>query len=67
MKQFFNSPFLFFSIRKTGIGADINTMNPITQAIRIQTERTNEMEHSTPLFLSSSFCFEKEEDIVIDN
>ena len=63
MKQFSNSPFLFFSIRKTEIGVDINTMNPITQAIRIQTERTNEMEHSTPLFLSSSFCFENAEDM----
>ncbi len=36
-------------------------MNPITQAIRIQTERTNEMEHSTPLFLTSSFCFDDAE------
>jgi O-succinylhomoserine sulfhydrylase len=33
-------------------------MHPITDAIRIQTERTQEMEHSTPLYLSSSFCFE---------
>jgi O-succinylhomoserine sulfhydrylase len=33
-------------------------MHPITDAIRIQTQRTNEMEHSTPLYLSSSFCFE---------
>ena len=32
--------------------------HPITQAIRTQTERTNEMEHSTPLFLTSSFCFD---------
>jgi O-succinylhomoserine sulfhydrylase len=32
--------------------------HPITEAIRIQTERTNEMEHSTPLFLTSSFCFD---------
>jgi len=31
--------------------------HPITKAIRTQTERTNEMEHSTPLFLTSSFCF----------
>ncbi len=38
-------------------------MNPITQAIRIQTDRTNEMEHSTPLFLSSSFCFDNAEDM----
>lgn len=36
-------------------------MNPITRAIRIQTERTNEMEHSTPLFLTSSFCFDDAE------
>ena len=38
-------------------------MNPITQAIRIQTDRTNEMEHSTPMFLSSSFCFDNTEDM----
>jgi O-succinylhomoserine sulfhydrylase len=38
-------------------------MNPITRAIRIQTERTNEMEHSTPLFLTSSFCFDDAEDM----
>ena len=36
---------------------------PITKAIRIQTERTNEMEHSTPLFLTSSFCFDNAEDM----
>jgi len=33
----------------------------ITDAIRIQTSKTNEMEHSTPLFLTSSFCFEDAE------
>ena len=33
----------------------------ITKAIRIQTERTNEMEHSTPMFLTSSFCFDDAE------
>ena len=38
-------------------------MNPITKAIRIQTDRTNEMEHSTPLFLTSSFCFDDAEDM----
>ena len=38
-------------------------MNPITKAIRTQTERTNEMEHSTPLFLTSSFCFDDAEDM----
>ncbi len=34
-----------------------------TSAIRIQTERTNEMEHSTPMFLTSSFCFDDAEDM----
>jgi len=38
-------------------------MDPITQAIRIQTERTNEMEHSTPMFLTSSFCFDDAEEM----
>ena len=33
----------------------------ITQAIRIQTEKTNQNEHSTPLFLTSSFCFNNAE------
>ena len=36
---------------------------PITKAIRIQTDRTYEMEHSTPLFLTSSFCFDNAEDM----
>ncbi len=36
-------------------------MHPITKAIRIQTEQTNEMEHSSPLFLTSSFCFDDAE------
>ncbi len=34
-----------------------------TNAIRIQTDRTNEMEHSTPMFLTSSFCFDNAEDM----
>lgn len=38
-------------------------MNPITKAIRIQAERTNQMEHSVPLFLTSSFCFDNAEDM----
>ncbi|MEO5892545.1 MAG: aminotransferase class I/II-fold pyridoxal phosphate-dependent enzyme [Ferruginibacter sp.] len=38
-------------------------MKPITKAIRVQTERTNEMEHSTPMFLTSSFCFDNAEDM----
>ena len=33
----------------------------ITNAIRTQTARTDEMEHSTPLFLTSSFCFDDAE------
>ena len=37
--------------------------HPITEAIRIQTERTNEMEHATPLFLTSSFCFDNAEEM----
>ncbi len=37
--------------------------HPITQAIRIQTERTNEMEHATPMFLTSSFCFDTAEEM----
>lgn len=36
---------------------------PETKAIRIQTSRTHEMEHSTPLFLTSSFCFDDAEDM----
>lgn len=38
-------------------------MHPISKAIRIQTERTNEGEHATPLFLTSSFCFDNAEDM----
>jgi O-succinylhomoserine sulfhydrylase len=37
--------------------------HPITKVIRSQTERTNEMEHSAPLFLTSSFCFDNAEDM----
>ncbi len=32
-------------------------MHPQTIAIRTQTNRSGEMEHSAPLFLTSSFCF----------
>src|SRR3989442_6716623 len=35
----------------------------ITKAIRSQINRTNEMEHSSPLFLTSSFCFDAAEDM----
>ncbi|MEI7489151.1 MAG: hypothetical protein WCJ72_17425 [Chryseobacterium sp.] len=36
-----------------------------TFAIRTQTERTQFDEHSTPLYLTSSFIFQDAEDIVI--
>jgi O-succinylhomoserine sulfhydrylase len=38
-------------------------MHPITKAIRTQTERTKEMEHSSPLFLTSSFCYNNAEEM----
>ncbi|HEY0039693.1 MAG TPA: PLP-dependent transferase, partial [Flavisolibacter sp.] len=37
--------------------------HPITNAIRKQVNRTDEMEHSAPLFLTSSFCFDNAEDM----
>lgn len=36
-------------------------MHPITKAIRTRIDRTEEMEHSSPLFLTSSFCFDDAE------
>lgn len=39
------------------------SQHPQTKAIRIQTDRTNEMEHSTPMFLTSSFCFDTAEEM----
>ncbi|MBX2925538.1 MAG: aminotransferase class I/II-fold pyridoxal phosphate-dependent enzyme [Chitinophagaceae bacterium] len=39
------------------------SLHPNTQAVRIQTERTNEKEHSTPLFITSSFCFDDAEEM----
>ena len=41
----------------------MNTGHRATKAIRIQTPLTDEMEHSTPLFLTSSFQFETAEDM----
>ncbi|MFZ6024957.1 MAG: trans-sulfuration enzyme family protein [Bacteroidota bacterium] len=35
--------------------------NKITQTIRTQVAKTSEMEHSSPLFLTSSFCFDDAE------
>jgi len=37
--------------------------NRITKAIRIQSETSGEMEHSTPLYLTSSFLFDNAEDM----
>jgi O-succinylhomoserine sulfhydrylase len=37
--------------------------HPITKAIRLQTQQTNQREHSTPLFLTSSFTFDNAEDM----
>jgi O-succinylhomoserine sulfhydrylase len=36
---------------------------PETKAIRLQTDRTAEKEHSTPLFLTSSFVYDSAEDM----
>jgi len=38
-------------------------MHPITKAIRIQTPRSDENEHSTPLYLTSSFKFDSAEEM----
>jgi len=37
--------------------------HPITKVIRTRTDRTDEMEHSSPLFLASSFCFDTAEEM----
>lgn len=37
--------------------------HPETLAIRLQTQRTGEKEHSTPLFLTSSFVYDSAEDM----
>ena len=37
--------------------------HPITKVIRTRTDRTDEMEHSSPLFLTSSFCFDNAEEM----
>ncbi len=36
-------------------------LDPVTQAIRIQTPTTEQQEHSTPLYITSSFTFEEAE------
>ncbi len=39
------------------------SQHPETKAIRLQTDKTNQKEHSTPLFLTSSFTYESAEDM----
>lgn len=41
----------------------IMSQHPQTKAIRVQTPLTDQMEHSTPLFLTSSFQFDTAEDM----
>jgi O-succinylhomoserine sulfhydrylase len=36
-------------------------LDPVTQAIRIQSQKTQQQEHSTPLYLTSSFTFDEAE------
>ncbi len=38
-------------------------MDRITKAIRTQVDKSNEMEHSVPLYLTSSFCFDTAEEM----
>ena len=39
------------------------SQRPITQAIRTRSPITDEMEHSSPLYLTSSFCFDNAEEM----
>lgn len=39
------------------------SQHPVTKAIRTQVPRTDEMEHATPMFLTSSFCFDDAADM----
>ena len=39
------------------------SQHPETKAIRIQTTKTEQKEHSTPLFLTSSFTYDSAEDM----
>jgi O-succinylhomoserine sulfhydrylase len=38
-------------------------MHPITKAIRLQASRSGQMEHSVPIYLTSSFCFDDAEEM----
>ncbi|MGC4036910.1 MAG: PLP-dependent transferase [Chitinophagaceae bacterium] len=39
------------------------SQHPVTRLIRTRTDQTNEMEHSSPLFLTSSFTFDNAEEM----
>jgi len=39
------------------------SLHPVSRMIRTRVEQTNEMEHSSPLFLTSSFCFDNAEEM----
>ena len=39
------------------------SLHPISKAIRTQVDRSNEMEHSSPIFLTSSFVFDNAEEM----
>ncbi len=45
------------SENKTRLNKIFMEQHPVTKAIRTQVAQTGEMEHSSPLFLTSSFCF----------
>ena len=38
-------------------------LHPVSRMIRTRVEQTNEMEHSSPLFLTSSFSFDNAEEM----
>lgn len=42
---------------------EMSKQRPETKAIRIQTKKTEQKEHSTPLFLTSSFTYDSAEDM----
>lgn len=39
------------------------SLHPVSQLIRTRVKQTGEMEHSSPLFLTSSFCFDNAEEM----
>src|ERR1700722_3945934 len=39
------------------------SLHPVSQMIRTRVEKTNEMEHSSPIFLTSSFSFDNAEEM----